>query len=62
MAVIQQEILGVLLDTLLHKNLIHASIYDKAVNLVNSRGDYPAFFENRGCFQKERNIHGCAQD
>ena len=40
----QKEVLRVLLDTLMEKELIAKSTYDGAVNLVNSYMDFPEFF------------------
>ena len=59
----QKEVLRVLLDTLMEKELIAKSTYDGAVNLVNSHMDFPEFFWYPVCCQgKEDEDDGCTQD
>ncbi len=53
METIQQNVMGVLLDILLDRGLVSKSVHNKAVNLVNSSIDFPAFFEYPVCCQKE---------
>ena len=48
----QKEVLRVLLDTLMEKELIAKSTYDGAVNLVNSHMDFPEFFWYPVCCHK----------
>ena len=58
----QKEVLRVLLDTLMEKELIAKSTYDGAVNLVNSHMDFPEFFWYPVCCLEEENDNGCSQD
>ena len=58
----QKEVLRVLLDTLMEKELIAKSTYDGAVNLVNSHMDFPEFFWYPVCCHKEENENGCSQN
>ena len=48
----QKEVLRVLLDTLMEKELIAKSTYDGAVNLVNSHMDLPEIFWYPVCCHK----------
>lgn len=61
MAATQQEVLGVLLNTLMDCGLIDKSTHDKAKNKVNSTLDFPEFFEYSVCCQKEGETNGCTQ-
>lgn len=54
----QKEVLCVLLDTLMEKELIAKSTYDGAVNLVNSHMDLPEFFLYHVCCHEEENDNG----
>ena len=56
----QKEVLRVLLDTLMEKELIAKSTYDGAVNLVNSHMDFPEFFWYPVCCHEEGENNGCS--
>ena len=56
----QSEVLNVLLQSLLDKDLIPQSTFDAAKNKVNSLMDFPEFFWYPVCCQKEEEINGCA--
>lgn len=61
MASMCKEVLRVLLDTLMEKELIAGSQYDGAVALVNAHMDLPDFFRDRVCCQEE-NENGSPED
>ena len=56
----QSEVLNVLLQSLLDKDLIPQSTFDAAKKKVNSSMDFPEFFWYPVCCQKEEEINGCA--
>ena len=56
----QSEVLNVLLQSLLDKDLIPQSTFDAAKNKVNSSMDFPEFFWYPVCCQKEEDVNGCA--
>lgn len=62
MVSMHREVLRVLLDRLMEKELLTKSIYDGAVNLVNSRLDFPDIFRHPVCCPKEGNDNGSSQD
>ena len=62
MADTQKEVLHILLQSLLDKDLLTQTIHDKAKNIVNSALDFPEFFEYCVCCRKERETNGCTQD
>lgn len=62
MANLQHEIMSVLLRSLLDKEVVAKSTYDKAVNLVQSTIDFPPFFEYPVCCQREGETNGRTQD
>ena len=59
---LQHEILNVLLKRLMEQELIAKAAYDKALNMVHSTIDFPAFFEYPMCCRKEGETNGCTQD
>lgn len=62
MADTQKEVLHVLLQSLLEKNLLSQTAHDKAKNIINSALDFPEFFEYCVCCRKEEDVNGCTQD
>lgn len=61
MAALQQEILCVLLETLVSRGLIDRAACDKAKERVNSTPDFPEFFAHGMCCQAGGEENGCAQ-
>ena len=61
MADTQREIMKALLRSLLDREVIAKSTYDKAVDLVHSTIDFPDFFGYPVCCQKEGEMNGCTQ-
>ncbi len=53
MAALQHDVMSVLIDMLLDKELISKTVHDKAIHLVNSRIDFPAFFQYPLRYQEE---------
>ena len=58
----QSEVLNVLLQSLLDKNLIPQATCDAAKNKINSSLDFPEFFWYPVCYRKEEEINGCSKD
>ena len=58
----QRELVSVLLDHIRSLGLISHSTYSRAVDLVHSAIDFPAFFRYPVCLTKEASGHECAQD
>jgi len=56
----QSEVLNVLLQSLLDKDLISQATFDAAKNKVNSSMDFPEFFWYPVCCRKEEDANGCA--
>lgn len=50
----QREILGVILSRLCKSGLLSESTYLRAVDLVHSSGDFPAFFRYPICTERGR--------
>ncbi len=62
MADMERDILAVLLDVLLDKNLITETVHDKAKNKMNSTLAFSSFLEYSVCCQKEGNDNGCTKN
>ena len=57
---VQQEILCVLLQTLLDKELITRDIHDKSRNKILGTLDLPDFFCDTECERED--VHGCEKN
>ena len=57
---VQQDILCVLLRTLLDKELISQDIHDKPRNKILGRLDLPEFFWDN--YRGKEDVHGCEKD
>ncbi len=62
MADMERDILTVLLDVLLEKNLITGNIHNKAKDKLNSTQDFSKLHEHSVCCQKEGNDDGCTKN
>ena len=58
----QRELVGVLLEHIRSLGLISDFTYSRAMDLVHSAIDFPAFFRYPVCLTKEASGHECAQD
>ena len=57
---VQQDILCVLLRTLLDKELISQDIHDKSRNKILGTLDLPEFFWDN--YRRKEDVHGCEKD
>ena len=57
---VQQEILCVLLQTLLDQELISRDIHDKSRNKILGTLDLPEFFWDN--YRGKEDVHGCEKD
>ena len=55
----QNQVLNILLKSLLAQGLLPIKIYDAAVNIINSTFDFPEFFQYPVCHNEEEE-YGCS--
>ena len=60
MASTQNQVLNVLMESLLDKELIPQKTYEGATNIINSTLDFPEFFRYPVCCHEEEEKHGCS--
>lgn len=58
----QNQVLNVLLKSLMDKELIPKKTYDDATNIINSTLDFAEFFWYPVCCQEEENTDGCTEN
>ena len=58
----RNQVLNVLLKSLMDKDLIPKKTYDDATNIINSTLDFPEFFWYPVCCQEEEDTDGCTEN
>ena len=58
---VQQEILGVLLESLYERGLLSKPVYESANQLLQSTSDLPSFFGHPVCSREGGAENGCTQ-
>jgi hypothetical protein len=56
----QNQVLNVLLQSLLEQGLIPQKTFDSAANIINSTLDFEEFFWYPVCCKEEGEDHGCS--
>lgn len=56
----QNQVLNVLLQSLLEQGLIPQKTFDNAANIINSTLDFEEFFWYPVCCKEEGEDHGCS--